>query len=154
VFFTGKFELSIDAKQRVAIPAKIRARLERERAGNALFVIPGSNGALWVWPERTFEEIAGEVAPTLTPAREQLEYDESTFPDAEQVELDAAGRIRIPQHLLELGGLTSRVLLLGMRHHLELWNPDTWTQRCGGRPPRDEMSDRARAADRSSGHEA
>jgi len=35
VLFTGKAELSIDAKQRLAIPAKTRSMLEQARAAGA-----------------------------------------------------------------------------------------------------------------------
>ncbi len=126
VLFTGKPELSVDSKQRLAIPAKTRAMLEQARVGNALYIIWGANGVLWLWPERTFEDIAGEIAPTLTPAVEQMDFDELTFPETQRLDIDSAGRIRLPQELLEEAGLGSRVLLVGVRHHLEIWDPDAW----------------------------
>ncbi len=48
MLFTGKPELSIDAKQRLAIPAKTRTMLDQARVGNALYVIWGANGVLWL----------------------------------------------------------------------------------------------------------
>ena len=126
MLFTGKPELSVDGKQRLAIPAKTRAMLEQARVGNALYIIWGANGVLWLWPERTFEDIAGEIAPTLTPAVEQMDFDELTFPETQRLDIDSAGRIRLPQDLLEEAGLGSRVLLVGVRHHLEIWDPDAW----------------------------
>ena len=90
MLFTGKSELSIDAKQRLAIPAKTRALLKQARVGEALYIIPGANGALWLMPERTFEEVAGQVEPTLTPAAEQMDFDELTFPEAHRLELAPA----------------------------------------------------------------
>jgi transcriptional regulator MraZ len=144
VLFTGKFELTIDAKQRLAVPARIRQMLDRERAGAALYVIPGANGAVWLWPERTFEQICGEVAPSLTPASEQMDFDESAFPEADRLELDSAGRIRLPQDLLDGAGLGGRVVLLGMRHHLELWDPGVWAERS-----REKAADRPQLAQRA-----
>ena len=126
MLFTGKPELSVDAKQRLAIPAKTRTMLEQARVGNALYIIWGANGVLWLWPERTFEDIAGEIEPTLTPAAEQMDFDELTFPETQRLDIDSAGRIRLPQELLEEAGLGSRVLLVGVRHHLEIWDPDAW----------------------------
>ena len=64
MLFTGKPELSIDTKQRLAIPAKTRAMLEQARVGNPLYIIWGANGVLWLWPERTFEDIATERKET------------------------------------------------------------------------------------------
>jgi MraZ protein len=129
VLFTGKFELVIDAKQRLAIPARVRGLLERAGAAAALYLLPGANGVLWLWPVPTFERVAGEVDPTLTPPTEQMDFDEQTFPEAERLELDAAGRIRLPQDLITESGLGSKVLLVGMRHHLQIWDPERWAER-------------------------
>ena len=126
MLFSGKAELSIDAKQRLAIPAKTRSMLEQARAGNVLYVIWGANGVLWLWPERTFEMLTGELAPTLTPSQEEMDFDGMTFPETQRLELDSAGRIRVPQELLEEAGLGNRVILLGVRHHLEIWDPTLW----------------------------
>ncbi len=138
MLFTGKPELSVDAKQRLAIPAKTRAMLEQARVGNALYIIWGANGVLWLWPERTFETIAGELEPTLTPAVEQMDFDELTFPETQRLDIDSAGRIRLPQELLAEAGLGSRVLLVGMRHHMEIWDPEVWVtqhrEKTGRRP--------------------
>ena len=149
MLFTGKSELSIDSKQRMSIPAKTRTMLERGQAGTALFIVWGPNGALWLWPERTFETIAGECEPTLTPPTEEMEHDVVTFPEAERLDIDGAGRIRVPQELLSDAGLGNRVLLLGVRHHLEIWDPDEWaaqrTEKAGRRP---EIAQRLRGVGR------
>lgn len=148
VFFSGKPELSIDAKQRLAIPAKTRTRLEQARMGNALYIIWGANGVLWLWPERIFEEIAGEIEPTLTPAKEQMEFDELTFPETQRLDIDNAGRIRLPQELLEEAGLGSRVMLVGVRHHLEIWDPEAWrAQHREKAPRRAEIAQQLREAE-------
>lgn len=147
MLFTGKFELAIDAKQRLAIPARIRALLERAGAGAALYVTPGVNGSLWVWPLPTFETVAGELKPTLNPPVEQMEFDELTFPEAERLDLDAAGRIRLPQEFITEAGLGAKVLLVGMRHHLEIWDPEGWEKRRKQKSTqRQEIAQRAREA--------
>ncbi len=145
MLFTGNPELSIDAKQRLAIPAKTRAMLEQARAGNVLYLIWGPNGVLWLWPERTFEQVAGEIEPTLNPAVEQMAFDDLTFPETHRLDIDAAGRIRLPQELLAEAGLGSRVLLVGMRHHMEIWDPETWlTQHREKRDRRPEIAQQQR----------
>ncbi|MHC4414762.1 MAG: division/cell wall cluster transcriptional repressor MraZ [Planctomycetota bacterium] len=126
MLFTGKSELSIDAKHRMAIPAKIRAGLDPQTDGEAFYIIQGANGALWLWPERTFRRIAGEVEPTLAPAAAIMDFNEITFPEAQRLDIDTAGRVRIPEEMLADAQLGSRVLLLGVRDHLEIWDPGRW----------------------------
>lgn len=129
MLFTGKDEFTIDAKQRLAIPAKVRAKLDPQRVGGGLYGLVGPNGSLWLWPEATFERMAGDIEATLAPHRAVMEFDEMTFPDAEHLEIDGAGRVRIPQEMLEAAGLGTRVLVLGMRNHLEVWDPARWRER-------------------------
>ena len=93
MLFTGRNELSIDAQCRLAIPAKIRSRLDPQADGEGFYVTRGANGALWLWPQRAFERIAGKVEPSLAPPVELMDFDEMTFPEAEQLDLDSAGRI-------------------------------------------------------------
>ena len=105
----------------------------------------GANGALWLWPRRAFEQIAGKVEPSLAPPPGLMDFDEMTFPEAEQLDLDSAGRIRLPQELVTDAGLGTRVLLVGVRHHLEIWDPEVWEARRRERAARrSEIVQRAR----------
>ncbi len=129
MLFTGEYEYTIDAKQRLAIPAEIRSRLNPDRDGLAFYVTAGPNDALWLWPERTFERMAGAIEASLLPAQEMMEFDEITFPTARRLELDKTGRVRLPKPMLEAAGIQSKVVILGVRDHLELRDPGQWEQR-------------------------
>ncbi len=129
MLFTGEYEYTIDAKQRLAIPAEIRSRLNPERDGLAFYVTAGPNDALWLWPERTFERMAGAIEASLLPAEEMMEFDEITFPTARRLEMDKTGRVRLPKPMLEAAGIQSKVVILGVRDHLELRDPGQWEQR-------------------------
>lgn len=129
MLFTGEYEHSIDAQQRLAIPSDIRARLDAAAAGTALYLVPGPNGAVWLWPEATFEAMVGAMDQSLLPADEMMEFDELFFSLAERVEMDKAGRIRVPERLKTLGGLGQSVVILGVRDHLELRDSEQWAAR-------------------------
>lgn len=129
MLFTGEYEYTIDAKQRLAIPADIRSRLSPETDGVAFYLVPGANGALWMWPEKTFEEMAGAVEASLLPAEEMMEFDEFLFSQAARLEIDKAGRVRLPERLLRLIAVESSVVVLGVKDHLELRSPADWEAR-------------------------
>ena len=87
--FIGTYEHSIDAKNRLAIPANIRARILEEagtRAGEPvlLYVTMGENGALCIYTRAMFEkrsaelrfrseDLAGWTGATATPGRRGTE---------------------------------------------------------------------------------
>jgi MraZ protein len=135
VLFTGEYEHTIDAKLRLAIPAEIRDQLRgsAEAKGGkdqppAVYAAPGLSGGIWLWPEPTFLEMAHRIERSLLPAEELLEFDEITFPEARRLELDGSGRVRLPERMLQRAGLKSIVVILGMRDHLEVRDPEEWNR--------------------------
>jgi MraZ protein len=130
VLFTGEHEHTIDDKQRLAIPAEFREQLERgDDQADALYLAPGSNGHLWLWPQRTFERMTGALEASLLPGEELMEFEEFIFPQSRRLEIDKAGRIRLPEQMLGEFGLGQTVVILGMKDHLELRDPAQWQQR-------------------------
>ncbi|MCP3905914.1 MAG: hypothetical protein GY715_20000 [Planctomycetes bacterium] len=129
MLFTGEYEHTIDAKQRMAIPAEIRARLDPKVHGAGFYVAPGPNGALWIWPERTFEEMAAAMGRSLLPAEEMMAFEEMLFSQARHMVPDKAGRVRLPERLLRLIGVEQGIVILGVKDHLELRPPSVWEDR-------------------------
>ncbi|MHC5002907.1 MAG: division/cell wall cluster transcriptional repressor MraZ [Planctomycetota bacterium] len=126
MLFTGEYEHTIDAKQRLAIPADVRSRLDPEQFGEAFYLVPGPNGCLWLWPERTFERMAGSTERSLLPAEELMEFEELLFSQATRLEMDKTGRIRLPERMMRRFGLEGTVTILGVKDHLELRDAERW----------------------------
>lgn len=129
MLFTGEYEHTIDAKQRLAIPSEIRSRLDPAEHGEAFYVGPGPNGYLWLWPEKTFEQLAASLEQSLLPGEESMEFEEMLFSQAARLEIDKAGRVRLPERSLQWAGLGTSVVVLGVRDHLELRDPADWYAR-------------------------
>ena len=128
MLFTGEYEHTIDAKQRLAVPAEVREQLAVEDSGEVLFVAPGANGFLWLWPERTFERMTQAMEASLIPGEEMMQFEELIFPQSRRLEIDKAGRIRLPESMLTEFGLGQTVVVLGVKDHLELRDPQEWKQ--------------------------
>jgi len=126
VLFTGEYEHTIDSKQRLAIPSEVRAQLEAAKHSEALYLVPGANGTLWLWPEETFERMTQAMEATLIPGQEMMQVEELLFAQSRRLEIDKAGRIRLPDAMLSEFGLGQTVTILGMKDHLELRDPAEW----------------------------
>lgn len=126
MLFTGEYEHTIDAKQRVAVPSDIRAVLDPAVHGEGFYAAPGQNGALWIWPSRVFEELVNAMDASLLPEDEVMEFDDFFFSQAARLEIDSAGRVRLPERLLRGSGIEKTVTILGVRDHLELRDPAAW----------------------------
>lgn len=149
--FLGEYEHSLDAKQRLAIPAEIRDIWNEERHGAGLVAAPGPNGSLCLWPERTFGQIAEKFDSGLLAAEGLVQFERHVFPKAARVPFDSAGRIRIPDRLLKQFGLKSQVVILGVRDHLEVVDSAAWRSEESSAPAWKDIWRQARdahAADR------
>lgn len=147
MLFLGEFQHSLDAKQRLAIPSELRGVIDPAIHGEALIVAPGPNGALWLWPERTFERLASQLGGSLVGDEELMVFERQLFSRAARLPIDGAGRVRIPDRLLREFELRDAVTILGVRDHLELMRPDQWSQvQSAETPTRPEFWRRARQA--------
>ena len=126
VLFTGHSEHNIDAKQRLAIPAKYRNQWKESTEGKAWICVPWPGGVLRLYPEKTFETLANARAETLTPASDEADLEADLFGFAERLEMDKSGRISLPKSHLDLVALNSDVVVIGARNRLEVRDRETW----------------------------
>src|SRR5436190_8999545 len=125
----GEYDLTIDEKNRLPIPALVRKLINPEVDGDAFFMVVGGNRKPWLYPKRYYEELVMQVPAELTPGAQQQDFDQLRFAMTSLLEWDAQGRILIPERTLKRTGLNREVTLFGSRDHLELWNRDDWEVR-------------------------
>jgi len=127
--FTGTYEHTIDAKNRLAIPSSIRTRVSRggEETG-VWFVTLGPNRTVCIYTEAGFQKRADELDSSERDPSEVLDYETFFFSMAHDVEMDKAGRLRLPQLLLDHAKLGKDVVLLGIKDHLEVRDRKQWNE--------------------------
>ncbi len=126
MLFTGEYEHTIDAKGRMAIPSEIRSRMNKEEDGEAFYLTIGANRALRLYPERGFERLAAMIEEGLVTDEAVQEFDQLLFPRSRRLDLDSAGRIRLPDRMMERAGIGKDVVLIGVRDHLEIRDLKQW----------------------------
>jgi MraZ protein len=118
--FIGHHEHTIDAKNRLAIPARFREQVEAER-GRGFVAVPGEpQGTLWLYTDAEFNRLAGQLSSSLTPDDDQVIFDSGFFSLAEPLEMDSQGRVLIPEYMLQATGLSREIVICGARDHLEI----------------------------------
>ena len=88
MLFTGTYEHTIDAKQRVAVPADIRERLDPQRDGEALYAVVLEGPTLCLYTERQFEQRAEQLDNSERSPEEVLQYERMFYALARRLELD------------------------------------------------------------------
>jgi MraZ protein len=122
--FRGTFDHTLDAKNRLTVPARYRAALAE---GVVLAMPVDLKPCVGVWrPEEyeTYTQRALAELPTLSPRLTELER--FFYGSSHDAELDAAGRIMIPNSLRDSAGLAKDVIVVGVGDRLELWDKSAW----------------------------
>ena len=122
--FRGTFDHTLDAKNRLTVPARYRSAL----ADGVVLAIPiDQKPCVGVWRpddyDRYTERTLAGQAP-LSADRAQLER--FLYGNSADIELDAAGRVMVPSFLTEHGGLQKEVVVVGVGDRLELWDRARW----------------------------
>jgi MraZ protein len=124
--FRGVQHLSIDAKGRMAMPARQRERLQAQCAGQLVATIDAQSRCLLIYPLPVWEELESQIQqlPTLNAAVRR--FQRLLIGYASDLECDASGRVLLPPALREYAGLDKKAVLVGQGKKMELWDEDTW----------------------------
>jgi MraZ protein len=123
--FRGATALSLDAKGRLAVPAKHRDALHVQ-AGGRLVLTAHPHRCLLLYPQSAWEPIQQKIMslPSLDKQASLLQRLLVGF--AEDLEMDGAGRVLVSTVLREFASLEKQVMLVGQGSHFELWSQDGW----------------------------
>jgi len=121
--FTGQYERTIDAKNRIQLPAQVRASIDPEDDGKGLYVTLGDHrGTLSIFTERGFEDLAARIETEFMPGQESRRFELQFYALAARVDIDKQGRILLPERLCRKARLGEDVFLVGQKHRIDIWN--------------------------------
>ena len=122
--FQGATALNLDAKGRLAIPARHRDALAVDNG--KIVLLPHPPGCCLGYPVPAWIPIRDQVlaAPGLDPQSAMFKRLLVGF--AQDETLDAAGRVLVAPSLRKFAKLDKQVWLIGQGTHFELWSDEGW----------------------------
>ncbi|MFQ5708042.1 MAG: division/cell wall cluster transcriptional repressor MraZ [bacterium] len=127
-FFLGTYACTIDEKNRLSIPAKIRKVMTKR--GEQSFILTGmDDSCLTLYPYSIWKtQIADRIAalPQSSDAAKRLRrlLGKSTM----EVPLDNQGRIVVPADLCKHARIEKKVTIFGAMDKVEIWNPEVYQE--------------------------
>ena len=104
---------SIDAKNRLFVPAKFR-----EALGEEFYIFKGPDHCLYVYDKERYEVVAEQFKNTTDRAAQR-----AFFGNTAEVNPDKQGRVTLTPELLEFAGITKEAVIVGAGGRIEIWNP-------------------------------
>ncbi len=128
MLFRGLHSINLDAKGRMAMPARFRGIIEEYCQGQLVVTIDQDGESLVIYPLNEFEAIERKVASLSSFHPESRRLKNIFIGHATEVNLDGSGRILIPQNLRQFVGLDKKVALVGQGNKLAVWNDEVWNE--------------------------
>ena len=111
----GRYEHTVDAKNRVFVPAKFKEALE----GSFKLTYNSFNKCILAYSNDEWERYEEKISklPTL-----QFEnFIREVYSNTVDVQVDSQGRVVLPQFLKDTVDIQKDVTILGVGTHLEIW---------------------------------
>jgi MraZ protein len=122
--FRGTFDHSLDAKNRLTMPARYRGAL----ADGVVLAMPVDlQPCVGVWRSQEYDAYTRRALAGLQPlSPRRAELERFFHGSSQDTELDSAGRIIVPARLGEHAKLGKEIVIVGVGDRLELWSKPVW----------------------------
>ena len=126
--FRGINPINLDAKGRVALPAKYRDRVTDRCDGHMVLTVHPFDRCLLLYPLADWEVIESQVnaLPNST-SRQARRLQHLMVGYATELDLDAANRLLLPAMHRDHAELDKRLILVGQGQKFEIWSEARWT---------------------------
>jgi len=124
--FIGSYAITMDAKGRMAIPAKVRDTLASICDGRLVVTAHTEERCLLVYPEPQWADLQPKIEALPNIHRKARRMQRLLLGYATPLELDGNGRVLLPQTLRDYAGLEKKLMLIGQGKKLELWSEAGW----------------------------
>jgi MraZ protein len=122
--FRGVAQLVLDAKGRLAIPARHRDALAN--GDSRLVITADPSKCLLLYPLASWEPIQAQLMRLSSFDERSRALQRLIVGHADDVEIDAAGRILVPPALRRYANLDKHVVLVGQGRKFEIWDEAAW----------------------------
>jgi len=119
--FLGRFADTVDAKGRLAVPARFRDEL-----GDGVVLTRGIDRCLALYPLAAWMPLAEQVSALPISDPDARTFRRMVFAEAADLELDAQGRILLPPDLRRYAEIERDAFVVGVNTSVEIWSPGRW----------------------------
>ena len=96
-----------------------------------MVVTYGLDNCLFVYPLKEWEKAATSLAALSIGQASTRDFNRFILGGAVETDVDAMGRILLPDFQREFAGLSTKVVVAGIHTRLEIWDEDRWKKYTG-----------------------
>lgn len=119
----GEYRHSLDQKGRISIPAKFKPKF-----AEGIIVTRGLDNCLFVFPLTEWEKVVEKLIKLPISQKDSRAFTRFLLSGAYEANLDAQGRLLIPEYLRKYAQLKKKVVIVGLYTRLEIWDENLWKE--------------------------
>ena len=119
--FIGEYYYKIDTKKRLAVPSKFRLSL-----GKKVVITRGLDNCLFLFSSKEWVILAEKLSKLPLAQSDARGFARIMLAGAMEVDVDALGRILIPDYLKKYAGFSKNVVVAGLYNRIEIWDEKKW----------------------------
>jgi MraZ protein len=121
----GEYERTVDYKGRLTVPSHLLLA-GTDNDWSRVMVLRGEQRCLYVYDVMTWQAILDEAYRSMDDDESRV-FMHRALSDAHLSDVDNLKRLTLPAPLLEYAGIDKHVIVVGMFHRLEVWQPEAWS---------------------------
>lgn len=126
IMFRGVNPINLDAKGRMALPARYRETVKSHCEGRMVVTIDPEDSCLLLYPQPEWDEIQAKIIALSGFNKSVRRIQRLLIGHATDLELDANGRMLLPAPLRDYAELDKKIILLGQGNKFEIWSEMLW----------------------------
>jgi len=119
----GEYTHTLDPKKRLSLPSKFRKEM-----GKKVVVTRGLDKCLFIYGVKQWELISEKIAELSIGQADSRGFNRFMLSGAVETDVDAAGRILVPDFLKDFAGLKGKVIVTGVHTRIEVWDEKAWNE--------------------------
>ena len=125
--FYGESSHSLDSKHRVFVPKRFQAELRQDAEGHQIVILTrGFERCIFLFSESGFERVLGRLLTQAFGGEKLRRMQRLFFANTHRCQIDASGRLLIPEPIRVLAGLEREVVMVGVADRAEIWSKADW----------------------------
>ena len=119
--FTGEYQHTLDNKNRLIVPSKIR-----DEIGNQIVITRGLDGCLFGYQVDVWKELMKKLNSLPFTKKDARNFVRFMTSGATTLEFDKQGRVVIPSYLCEYANINKDIVIIGVLNRIEIWDKNKW----------------------------
>ena len=122
--FLGEYNPNITEGSRISLPKKFREQISSAE----VILSKGFEKCIFVYDPQEWSSNVQKQVENLNGSLNKSDLERYLYTSATESAVDSQGRMVIPANLKDYAGIDTKIAVIGVGDHIEIWDQDKWQE--------------------------